>query len=111
MIIDVGAERKRQSVMQDTWGHLAPKKGRSYKGYMIWAYGGWGEIVLLDAAFTNLNDSPWLFEAMQDYIGEHLDGEGIYKWEGQFEKLDEGCYCFGGIIKRLDFEDIFPSKR
>lgn len=106
-IVDAYAERKKQQVMQETWGHLAPKKGKTYKGYMIWAYGGWGEIVLLAAAFKNLNDSPWLFEAMQEYIGEHLDGEGIYKWEGHFSKLKKECYCFGGEIKKLDFEDIF----
>lgn len=110
MITDVYAERKRQSVMQDTWGHLGPKKGRSYNGYIIWAYGRYGDIVLLDATFENLNDSPWLYEAMEEYIGENLDGEGIYKWEGRFKKLNEGCYCFGGEIKRLDFKDIYPSK-
>ncbi len=108
MIVDVYAERKKRQVMQDTWGHLAPKKGKSYKGYMIWAYGGWGETVLLEANFKRLSDSPWLFAAMQKYIGEHLDGEGLYRWEGQFSKLDSDTYCFGGKIKRLDFKDIFP---
>jgi hypothetical protein len=78
MITDAYAERKRQDVIQDTWGHLAPKKGRSYKGYMIWAYGGYGDIVLLDAGFKGLSDSPWLFGEMQEYIGENLNGKGIY---------------------------------
>lgn len=110
MITDVYAERKKQQVMQETWGHLAPKKGRSYKGYMIWAYGGWGDIVLLDAGFRNLSNSPWLFEAMQEYIGENINAEGVYKWEGCFEQLDDKCYCFGGEIKRLDFKDMFTSK-
>ena len=96
--------------MQNTWGHLAPRKGHSYKGYMIWAYSRYGEIVLLDADFRNLNDSPWLFEAMQEYIGENLDGEGIYKWEGCFTKLDDELFCFGGKIKRLDFKEIYPIK-
>ncbi len=109
MIIDAYAERKEQQRIQDTWGHLAPKQGRSYKGYMIWAYGGWGDIILLEAAFKNLDDSPWLFDAMQEYIGENLSSEGIYKWEGCFEKVDEGCYCFGGKIKRLDFKSIFDN--
>lgn len=110
MITDVYAERKRQQVTQDTWGHLAPKKGQSYEGYMIYAHGGYGDIVLLDAGFKNLSDSPWLFEAMQEYLGGHCKDEGVYKWEGCFEKLSEGCYCFGGEIKRLDFKDIFLSK-
>ena len=110
MIIDAYAERKEQQVLQDTWGHLAPKKGKSYKGTMIYAHGVYGDIVLLYATFEKLNSSPWLFEAMQEYLGGHCEDEGIYKWEGCFEKLDEGCYCFGGEIKKLDFEDIFPSK-
>ncbi len=97
--------------MQGTWGHLAPKKGRTYKGTMIYAHGGYGDIVLLDAKFEKVSDSPWLFEAMQEYLGEHCEAEGVYKWEGQFTVRDEGSYCFGGEIKRLDFKDIFPSKR
>lgn len=110
MIVDVYAERKRQQVMQDTWGHLAPQRGKSYKGIMVYAHGGYGDIVLLDATFENLSSSPWLFEAMQEYIGENCKDEGVYKWEGCFEKLDDGCYCFDGEIKRLDFEDIFPDQ-
>ena len=109
MITDTYAERKHQEGMQDTWGHLAPKKGRSYKGYMIWAYSGYGDITLLDAAFKKLSDSPWLYEAMQEYIGENLDGEGVYKWLGQFSKVDDDCYCFGGKIERLDFKDLFTG--
>ncbi|HDZ13421.1 hypothetical protein LCGC14_0621980 [marine sediment metagenome] len=111
MIVDVYAERKKKQVMRETFGHLAPKEGRTYKGYMIWAYGRWGDIILLEAAFENLNDSPWLFEAMQEHVGEHLNGEGIYKWEGHFSKIEEGSYCFGGKIKRLDFKDIFQVKQ
>lgn len=110
MITDAYAIRKQQEVMQDTWGHLAPKKGRSYKGWMIWAYGGYGDIILLDADFKKLSDSPWLYEQMQEYISENLNGEGIYKWEGQVSKIDEGCYCFGGEIKRIDIKDIFTVK-
>ncbi len=110
MIIDVYAKRKKQQVMQDTWGHLAPKKGKTYKGIIIYAYGGYGDIVLLDATFKNLSDSPWLFEAMEDYIGEHIKEKGVYKWEGQLTKIDSDCYCFGGEIKRIDFTDIFPGK-
>ena len=106
-VVDVFAERKKREIMQDTWGHLAPKKGNSYKGYMIWAYGGWGDIILLDAAFEKLSDSPWLFNSMQEYIGEHFDSEGLYKWEGYFKKLDKECYRFVGKIKKLDFKDVF----
>ncbi len=107
MIVDAYGERKKQVVMQDTFGHLAPKEGRSYKGTMIYVRGEYGDIVLLSADFKNLKDSPWLFEAMQEYIGEHCQEEGLYKWVGQFSKISDSCYCFGGKIKRLDLKDIF----
>lgn len=106
MITDVYADRKKQKIMQDTFGHLAPKKGRSYKGFMIYAHGEYGEIVLLDAKFKGLSDSPWLFDAMQDYIGGHCKDCGVYKWEGRCTKIDESSICFGGEIKRIEFEEL-----
>ncbi len=99
-MFDAYENRKRRDVMQDTWGHLAPKKGRVYKGYMIFAHSSYGDIVLLDANFENLTDSPWLFEAMQDFIGENSKDSGVYKWEGYYRKLNNGSCCFDGEIKR-----------
>ncbi len=110
-IVDAYAERKKQDVMQDTFGHLAPKKGQSYKGTMIYAHGEYGDIVLLASDFKKLDSSPWLFDAMQEYLGEHCEEEGVYKWKGQFTKIHDGTYCFGGKIERLDFKDIFQVNR
>ena len=101
MIVDVCAGSKRKQVMKETWGHLAPKKGQSYKGYIIYAYGGYGDIVLLDAEFENLSDSPWLYEAMQDFISRNSKGKGLYIWKG--------CYsnnCFTGKLERMKFEKL-----
>ena len=95
--------------MQETWGHLAPKKDRTYKGYMIYAHGVYGDIVLLDANFKNLSDSPWLFEAMRNYLGGHCKDEGLYKWEGRCTMIDKDNFCFGGEIKRLEFATLLSA--
>ena len=110
MIIDAYAKRKEEQVMQDTWGHLAPKINKTYKGTMIYAHSVYGDIVLLYSNFKNLDDSPWLFEAMQDYLSEHCENEGVYQWEGRLTVHDCAGYCFGGEIERIDFINIFLNK-
>ena len=102
-IIDAYAERKKQEVMQDTWGHLAPEPGRSYKGRMLYAHGAYGDMVLLDAEFEDLNDSPWLWKAMQDFIGED-ETCGLYIWKGHFKLFHNGKYRFKGKMERLSFD-------
>ena len=105
-IVDAYGERKKQQVMQSTFGHLAPKEGKTYKGTMIYVHGEFGDIVLLAADFKKLNDSPWLYGAMADYLSEHCEAEGIYKWTGQMTKENDH-YFFGGKIERMDFKNIF----
>lgn len=95
-LVDAYAERKYQEVQEDTFGHLKPKKNQKYNGWMLWAYSVYGDIVLIDAAFNGLGDSPWLFQAMQDFIGENIPETGVFRWKGVFEN-----YCFVGNIKLL----------
>ncbi len=97
-VVDILSERKRKEAMKDTWGHLAPKKGQSYKGFMVWAHSAYGDIVLIDANFENLDDSPWLFENMQDFIAENGERGGLYKWEGCYKNSS-----FEGKIKKLSY--------
>ena len=100
-IIDVIGERRAKEVMQGTWGHLAPKKGQSYKGYMIYAHSGYGDIVLIDSLFENLSDSPWLYENMQDFIAENGERGNIYRWDGHCKTFANGRYRFDGKIKKI----------
>ena len=101
MIYDVCAGSKRKQVMQETWGHLAPRKGQSYKGYMVYAHSGYGDIVLIDSGFENLSDSPWLYENMQDFIAENGNGSNVYRWDGRYKVSADGHYCFEGKIKKV----------
>ena len=85
--IDAYAERKYQEVQRDTWGHLAPKKGQKYIGtfaFAVGCYGGLGGEVTA-CVFDGLDDSPWFYEALQDYICT-LDMKAgcIYRFEGSF---------------------------
>lgn len=101
MFFDVCEASKAQEVMRDTWGHLAPQKGQSYKGYMIYAHSGYDDIVLIDSGFKNLSDSPWLYGNMQDFIAENGERGNIYRWDGYYKVFTDNRYCFDGIIKKI----------
>jgi hypothetical protein len=70
----------KEAIYQYTWGHLAPQKNTSYKGKILFCVSGYGNTgtSIIDSKFENLQDSPWLYDAMQEYID---------KWE----KLEDGC--------------------
>ena len=62
----------RQAVFANTWGHLAPEKNVSYKGKILFCNSGYTNtsVALIDSYFENLSDSPWLYDAINDYIYE-----------------------------------------
>lgn len=72
--------RDKENVMQATFGHLAPIKNISYKGVILFTKSAYcsGTIYLIDSKFSELSDSPWLY----DFIHEQL-----YK----FATLEEGA--------------------
>lgn len=86
-VIDVYAERKQKEVMQDTWGHLAPKPQRKYIGFFSFAVGCFGGLspVITSCLFKNLDDSPWFFSALQEFVST-LDMEAglVYRFDGSF---------------------------
>jgi hypothetical protein len=55
---DVLAESHKNTVMQDTWGHLYPEPGAKYYGELTIAVGCYGEQVIVDTDFPGLNSSP-----------------------------------------------------
>jgi hypothetical protein len=71
---------QKNAVLAETWGHLAPQKNTSYKGKILFCVSGYGYTgtAIVASEFENLEDSPWLYDAMQEYID---------KWV----KLEEGC--------------------
>ena len=83
--------RNFEIVRQDTWGHLAPKKNKSYKGTILFAISGFGGCsknpVLIDYDFKELDSSPWLYDAVKDLLfdrSEELETGKVYKWDTTF---------------------------
>jgi hypothetical protein len=71
--IDIRA-KYQQDVFIDTWGHLAPKKNTSYKIvilFMVSEYGGNGATLIDTRLNDGLEDSPWLYDAINNYIWEN----------------------------------------
>lgn len=100
----------REAVLQSTWGHLAPKRNKSYRGSVVFAVGCFGgdplNPTILSAEFSGLEDSPWLYEALQELVANHRDyggteqythePGGVYRWTGVFRN-----YRFEGSIERM----------
>jgi hypothetical protein len=64
---------QKQAVLKDTWGHLAPVRGKSYRGYIVFTKTAYGDLSIVDSDFNNLPDSPWLFDAMNDFVFADCD--------------------------------------
>jgi hypothetical protein len=80
----------KQAILKDTWGHLAPSKNRTYRGYIVFSIAGYGgDMVILDADFVGLPGSPWFFDAMHHFVfgepqwSDLIDG-AVYRFEGSF---------------------------
>lgn len=92
----------KAQVMAETWGHLAPTSDRRYDGYMIFACGAYGDIVLLQADFEDLPDSPWFYEDAQDFIAGKTERGFLYRFVGTYEKFDNGEFNFDGRIVKCE---------
>ena len=101
------AEAKYQEqVMQSTWGHLAPEKNKTYRGFIIFAIGYYDDLnpMPLNVRFKGLNDSPWFYEALTEFIGKpqwntsrkKFKSGGVYRFDGTFNN-----YKFRGRIWRV----------
>ncbi len=85
-------------VMGMTWGHLAPKKNKKYPGYILFTISAYGDIVPIRAEFKGLDDSPWFYEALQDFVYENAKEDGkVYRFDGTFRN-----YEFKGTVTKLD---------
>lgn len=95
--------RYKSEVMAATWGHLAPRQRKTYRGYILFAIPAYdsGTPCIIEAEFKGLADSPWLYDAMWDFAcsverGDEGEGAGVYRFDGTFRN-----YEFNGEIKRL----------
>lgn len=92
IVIDAMSGSRVKNVLQNTWGHLAPKKNVKYKARIVIACDAWEETTIFLAEFKDkngeeLDESPWL----RDIIGLFLNKFGtevevkwgcIYEWNG-----------------------------
>lgn len=98
------AERKyRSQVLQNTWGHLAPKRNKQYTGYIVFAVGCFGSDPLnptvIQCDFGDLDSSPWFYDALTEFVGDEANrGEAgnVYRFDGTFKNFE-----FEGTIRRL----------
>jgi hypothetical protein len=64
-------EHYRQEVYKETWGHLAPEKDVTYTFRIVYAvecYNSQGIVVLKSEYDNDLDSSPWLFDAENDFL-------------------------------------------
>jgi hypothetical protein len=92
-------EINRNIVFQQTWGHLRPELRRTYHGFIIFAYGAYGDIIPVACEFDGLPDSPWFFDDLQDFIGKKAKTPGtIYRFSGTYTKFKNGGCRFSGKV-------------
>lgn len=95
----------RAQVFEETWGHLAPRKNKSYRGHITFALGCFGNDPLnptVLACEIGIDSSPWFFDAMIDFLQSlKCEEGGVYRWEGAFRN-----YEFKGAVQRLSLGEV-----
>lgn len=92
----------RSKVMHDTWGHLAPEPRKPFIGHILWTYSDWGIITPIRSMFEGLSESPWLFEALTDFISEKSKKQGgIYRFDGTVMMCKNGKFKFSGKVRAV----------
>jgi hypothetical protein len=99
----------RQQVLKETWGHLAPKKNRKYKGFIVFAIGCFGSDHLnptvLSCELKDLESSPWFYEALCEWLSDQQECDdeksafkigNVYRFDGFFRN-----YEFVGEFRQL----------
>ncbi len=92
-------QKNKEIVLINTWGHLAMVKNKKYNGSILFAISDWNSIgvCLIKSEFdNNLEDSPWLFESLQEFISTVDLCTGFYRWEGSVKN-----YKFKGKITNI----------
>lgn len=102
--VDAYGERKYNQVQQETWGHLAPEDGKTYSGEVVFAhsaYGGVTAILLIDFSAkdgTPLQDNPWSFEDLSDYIIQWICDQANGCRDGKAIPYSQRINCDGKVI-------------
>jgi hypothetical protein len=99
----------REAVKQETWGHLAPTRNQKYVGHFIFAVGCFGDDplnpIVLKCEFEGLNESPWFFDCLNDYLmekwgtghnEEYKNAGKVFRFDGHFRN-----YKFVGKVREM----------
>lgn len=99
-------EAYKEAVLRDTWGHLAPEKGKSYPGRIVFSFGVYDSgdlnptVLVCDfgEADDELDGGPWFYNALNEFLDRFTPGEPgcIYEWVGTCRN-----YKFRGKKPRL----------
>lgn len=113
MLFDVCGESKFIAIREDTWGHLRPAPRQTYPGHVVFAIGAFGDIVILEADFEGLPNSPWFFDDVNAYVDEQVDkvgsGErGIWRFEGTYTRFKNQKCRFSGKVEK---QELAPARR
>ncbi len=104
------AQDQYQAVKVDTWGHLAPKKGRRYPLRMIVAVGHFdclNPIVLRCDIADDAGCGPWFYDSINEFISESVGSDEnsgkLFEFNGHWRN-----YRFVGKFKvmSLDFPPL-----
>lgn len=92
-----------------TFGHLAPKRSVAHPGFILFSLSAYGDITVLDSEFGDVPDSPWLYEAMNDFAARHVtkkdrDGCAIYRFDGTMTMFKNGSFRFSGKTRPMNTE-------
>jgi hypothetical protein len=91
----------RDVVYKATWGHLAPIKNKVYKCMVLFSVSAYhsGTRELIDTWFDGLDDSPWLYDSLQEMINDfdiNRELAGVYQFDGQVKN-----YLWKGSLKLI----------
>lgn len=94
-------------VLSNTWGHLYPKDNKEHDGYILYTHTAYGDIECIDCHFKGIEDSPWFFQDMNNFIADNCRVRGhIYLFKGTYRKLKNQKAVFKGKIKRITIEGL-----
>lgn len=89
----------RALVMHQTWGHLAPEPRVNYSFKIVFCEGQYRDTIIIRTE-TQLEDSPWLFDHMMDFICDKaLETGKVYEFEGTYMMYKNGGCRFSGKTK------------
>lgn len=102
----------KDKVLSQTFGHLYPKDNRPHVGHLVFTIGGYGDITPIDASFKDIDDSPWFYDDMQDYISKSKFKRGnIYVFVGTYRKLKNQRGIFTGKTKTIKPMSLLTMKK